>query len=41
LPIDGKLAVLYDAPGGESTSHMKRDIGLAWLDLPLNPPEED
>jgi predicted GH43/DUF377 family glycosyl hydrolase len=41
LPIDGKLAVLYDAPGGESTSHMKRDIGLAWLDLPLNPPEEE
>jgi hypothetical protein len=32
------LAVLYDAPGGESISHMKRDIGLAWLDLPLAPP---
>lgn len=33
-----RLAVFYDAPGGDSTSHMKRDIGLAWLDLPLNPP---
>lgn len=33
-----RLAVLYDAPGGESTSHMKRDIGLAWLTLPLEPP---
>lgn len=31
----GRLALLYDAPGGDSTSHMRRDIGLAWLDLPL------
>jgi len=30
--------VLYDAPGGTSVSHMKRDIGLAWLNLPLIPP---
>ena len=30
-----RLAVFYDAPGGDSTSHMKRDVGLAWLDLPL------
>jgi predicted GH43/DUF377 family glycosyl hydrolase len=33
-----KLAILYDAPGGDSKSHMKRDVGLAWLDLPLRPP---
>jgi predicted GH43/DUF377 family glycosyl hydrolase len=33
-----RLAVLYDAPGGDSKSHMKRDIGLAWLPLPLMPP---
>lgn len=33
-----RLAVLYDAPGGTSVSHMKRDIGLAWLKLPLVPP---
>lgn len=30
-----KLALLYDAAPGNSTSHMGRDIGLAWLDLPL------
>ncbi|MEK7684702.1 MAG: hypothetical protein AAB466_04710 [Verrucomicrobiota bacterium] len=36
--FDRKLAVLYDAPGGEGTSHMRRDVGLAWLDLPLAPP---
>ncbi len=34
-----RLAVLYDAPGGDSTSHMGRDIGLAWLQLPLTPPQ--
>ncbi len=34
-----RLAVFYDAPGGDSKSHMKRDIGLAWLPLPLHPPE--
>jgi predicted GH43/DUF377 family glycosyl hydrolase len=33
-----RLAVFYDAPGGDSKSHMKRDVGLAWLQLPLNPP---
>ena len=35
-----KLAVLYDAPGGDSKSHMGRDIGLAWLKLPLTPPRQ-
>ncbi len=34
-----RLAVVYDAPGGDSTSHMKRDVGLAWLVLPLVPPQ--
>lgn len=33
-----RLAVLYDAPGGNSVSHMARDVGLAWLNLPLVPP---
>jgi predicted GH43/DUF377 family glycosyl hydrolase len=33
-----RLAVLYDAPGGNSVSHMRRSIGLAFLNLPLNPP---
>ncbi|UOE46510.1 hypothetical protein MTO98_19090 [Mucilaginibacter sp. SMC90] len=30
-----KLALLYDAAGGNSISHMRRDIALAWIDLPL------
>jgi hypothetical protein len=33
-----RLAVLYDAPGDESVSHMQRDVGLAWLNLPLVAP---
>ncbi len=36
--VGNRLAVLYDAPGGTSVSHMGRDIGLAWLKLPLRPP---
>lgn len=39
LPVGKRLAVLYDAPGGDSISHMRRDLGLAWLDLPLAPPQ--
>jgi len=35
-----RLALLYDAPGHDSISHMRRDIGLAWLDLPLSIPAE-
>jgi len=38
VPVGRRLAVFYDAPGGESKSHMQRDVGLAWLDLPLWPP---
>ena len=30
-----RLALLYDAPGDNSVSHMKRSIGLAFLKLPL------
>lgn len=37
IKVGNRLAVLYDAPGGDSTSHMNRDIGLAWLKLPLTP----
>jgi predicted GH43/DUF377 family glycosyl hydrolase len=33
-----RLAVFYDAPEGNSVSHMRRSIGLAWLGLPLTPP---
>lgn len=39
IKVGNRLAMFYDAPGGNSTSHMKRDIGLAWLDLPLSPPK--
>jgi predicted GH43/DUF377 family glycosyl hydrolase len=35
VPVANRLALFYDAPGGNSTSHMKRNVGLAWLDLPL------
>lgn len=38
IRVGNRLAVLYDAPGGTSVSHMGRDIGLAWLQLPLRPP---
>lgn len=38
IKVKNRLALIYDAPGGESKSHMRRDIGLAWLDLPLRPP---
>lgn len=38
MPVGKRLAVMYDAPGGDSKSHMNRDIGLAWLDLPLVTP---
>jgi predicted GH43/DUF377 family glycosyl hydrolase len=38
LKVGNRLAVFYDAPGGSNTGHMNRDIGLAWLDLPLVPP---
>ncbi|MBF0219203.1 MAG: hypothetical protein HQL49_06715 [Gammaproteobacteria bacterium] len=38
-----RLAIFYDgrfsSNGGDDTSlHMYRDIGLAWIDLPLSPP---
>jgi len=38
VKVGKRLAVFYDAPGGNSTSHMKRNIGLAWLNLPLSVP---
>jgi predicted GH43/DUF377 family glycosyl hydrolase len=38
IEAGGRLAILYDAPGDDSSSHMQRDVGLAWLKLPLRPP---
>jgi len=40
IPLDKRLAIIYDGPGRGSISHMKRDIALAWLDLPLTPPKK-
>ncbi|MHB8901555.1 MAG: hypothetical protein ACYC6Y_22615, partial [Thermoguttaceae bacterium] len=38
VQVIDRLAIVYDAPGGDRKSHMNRDVGLAWLDLPLRPP---
>ncbi len=37
VPVGHRLALFYDA-SGVSTGNMQRDIGLAWLSLPLQPP---
>lgn len=39
IKVGNRLAMFYDAPGGDSVSHMGRDLGLAWLELPLVPPK--
>jgi hypothetical protein len=38
ITVGKRLAIFYDGPGGDSTDHMRRDLGLAWLELPLPPP---
>jgi predicted GH43/DUF377 family glycosyl hydrolase len=38
IKYKNRLAVLYDAPGGNSVSHLRRSIGLAFLNLPLVAP---
>jgi predicted GH43/DUF377 family glycosyl hydrolase len=45
LQVGGRLAVFYDGNGSGKLppgveSHMRRDVGLAWLNLPLIPPGE-
>lgn len=35
VKVGNSLAMLYDAAWGESISHMKRDIALAWITLPI------
>lgn len=35
IQMGNKLALLYDAVKGSSTSHMGRDLGLAWIPLPI------
>lgn len=41
VKVGKRLAVFYDAPGENSTSHMKRNVGLAWFELPLSPPNSE
>lgn len=36
--VGDRLAVFYDAPGGDHLHHTRRDIGRAWLDLPIKTP---
>lgn len=38
LPIGGRLAVYYDGCREDTIGHGGRDVGVAWLDLPLRPP---
>jgi len=45
IKIGKRLAILYDGNDAEeipsgNNSHMRRDIGLAWLELPLQMPQE-
>jgi predicted GH43/DUF377 family glycosyl hydrolase len=37
VQVGRRLAIFYDAPA-QDTGHMKRDVGLAWLELPLRIP---
>jgi predicted GH43/DUF377 family glycosyl hydrolase len=37
--VGDRLGVIYDAPGGESIDNMRNSIALAWVDLPLRPPD--
>ena len=41
VKVGNRLALYYDAPGGNSISHMKRSVGLAWMNLPLFVPERN
>ncbi len=38
LRVGSKLALVYDGTSIDEIGHMRRDIGLAWLDLPLMTP---
>ncbi|MCC7499860.1 MAG: hypothetical protein IT160_19930 [Bryobacterales bacterium] len=38
VPAGKRLAIYYDGLQGTGTSHMQRDVGLAYLDLPLKIP---
>lgn len=37
-PVGNRLAIYYEGAAGTSTDHIHRDVGLAWLALPLRIP---
>ena len=39
VPMGDRLAIFYDLPREGGTGHMRRDVGLAWLPLPIRLPE--
>jgi predicted GH43/DUF377 family glycosyl hydrolase len=39
IKVGNRLAMFYDSPGGDIISRLGRDLGLAWLDLPLSTPK--
>ena len=39
--VGDRLGILYDAPRDGGFDHMQRDIGLAWLNLPLRVPGDE
>jgi len=41
IKVGNRLAILYDGLAEEGISHMRRDVGLAWLQLPLVPPKSN
>jgi len=40
VQMGNRLAVFYDGAADGSASHMNRDVGLAWVDLPINTPRQ-
>ncbi|MBL9205768.1 MAG: hypothetical protein JNN01_11820 [Opitutaceae bacterium] len=38
IKVGDRLALLYDGVPGEGRGHLPRNIGLAWIRLPLRPP---
>ena len=39
--VDQRLALFFDASATSLDNNMQRDIGLAWLQLPLVPPSQE
>jgi predicted GH43/DUF377 family glycosyl hydrolase len=39
VKVKNRLALFYDSAPGSEGGNMGRDIGIAWLKLPLHPPK--